>query len=114
MERFLSVSICENENSKDKIGYNGYSPVNLKASSGPTYNHEKGLSLSNLHELRTQNFFRIIIGQVNINSFRNKLEPLKELINNNVNILMISETKIDETFLDAKFCRDRYSTSLQP
>ena len=32
------------------------------------------------------------------------------MINNNVDILMILETKIDETFPDAQFCIDGYST----
>ena len=40
----------------------------------------------------------------------NKFEPLKETINNYVDILMILETKIDETFPDAQFCIDGYST----
>ena len=32
-------------------------------------------------------------------------------MNNNVDIPMISETKIDETFPNAQFCTNRYSTS---
>ena len=32
-------------------------------------------------------------------------------MNNNVDITMISETKIDETFPNAQFCTNRYSTS---
>ena len=32
-------------------------------------------------------------------------------MNNNADIPMISETKIDETFPNAQFCTDRYSTS---
>lgn len=35
---------------------------------------------------------------------------MKELMYNNVDILMISETKIDETFPDPQFCIDGYST----
>ena len=38
----------------------------------------------------------------------NKFELLKELINNNIRILMTSETKIVETFPDSKFCIDGY------
>ena len=53
--------------------------------------------------LRNQNPFRVIIGHININSFRNKFEQLVIFINNNLDILMISETKIDDTFPDSQF-----------
>lgn len=48
---------------------------------------------------------------MNINSIRNKSEPLKNLINNNFDIFMIliSSETIDETFPDAKMCIDVYS-----
>ena len=34
----------------------------------------------------------------NINSIRNKLEMLKEVVVNKIDILVISETKLDNTF----------------
>ena len=37
-----------------------------------------GISFSTLHELRKSNPFRVIIGHININSIRNKFEPLKK------------------------------------
>ena len=40
----------------------------------------------------------IIIGQLNINSIRNKIELFSFLIGGKVDILLISETKIDNTF----------------
>ena len=44
-----------------------------------TYDRQfDGISFSNLHELRKSNPFRVIIGHININSFRNKFEPLKK------------------------------------
>ena len=46
LEGFLPIKICENENSKDKTGYNSYPSMNLKASPDPTYNQEKGLFLA--------------------------------------------------------------------
>ena len=64
--------------------------------------------------LRNQNPFRVIIGHININSFRNKFEQLVSFVNNNLDILMISETKIDDTFPDSQFLiKDfRYLTDL--
>ena len=46
-----------------------------------------------LKPLRTSNLHRIVIVQININSIRNKFEVLL-----NVDILIISETKIDDSF----------------
>ena len=41
---------------------------------------------------------RIIIAHLNINSIRNKSEMLKEVVGNKIDVLLISETKLDNTF----------------
>ena len=41
---------------------------------------------------------KIIIGHLNINSIRYKFEFLKKLIGNNIDIFLISETKLNDTF----------------
>ena len=46
---------------------------------------------------------RIIIVHLNINSLRNKFESQKEQINGNVDILFISETKLDNSFPNGQF-----------
>ena len=51
-----------------------------------------------LKSLRTSNLHCLIIAQININSIRNKFEALVNGITDNVDILMISETKIDDSF----------------
>ena len=51
-----------------------------------------------LNEIRKKNPNRIIIAHLNINSIRNKFEMLKEVIGNKTDILLISETKLDDTF----------------
>ena len=40
----------------------------------------------------------IIIAHLNINSIRNKFDMLKEIIGNTIDILLMSETKLDNTF----------------
>ena len=46
-----------------------------------------------------QNFIcKIIVVQLNINSIRNKFEQLVENINKNIDILLIVETKLDDSF----------------
>ena len=52
---------------------------------------------------------RIIIGQLNINPLRNIFESLPEQINGNVDILLILETKLDNSFPNGQFLIKRYS-----
>ena len=46
---------------------------------------------------------------MNISSIRNKFELLKEQMKGNIDILMISETKIDNTFPHSQFLIDGLS-----
>ena len=68
---------------------------------------EKGNSNENFKyyfsSLRRKNLNRVILAQLNINSIRNKFNLLAEDIKGKVDVLMISETKIDETFPSRKF-----------
>ena len=48
-----------------------------------------------LKDIRMNNINRLIIGQLNINSLRNKFDQLSAMINGNIDIFMISETKLD-------------------
>ena len=56
-----------------------------------------------LKQLRNQNPYRIIIGHLNINSIRNKFESFVIFVDNDLDILMVSETKIDNTFPESQF-----------
>ena len=51
-----------------------------------------------LQNLRLENPNRIMIGQLNINSIRNKFEVLTSLIADEIDVLLLSETKLNETF----------------
>ena len=51
-----------------------------------------------MNEIRKKNPNRIIIAHLNINSIRNKFVILKEVVGNKIDILLISETKLDDTF----------------
>ena len=52
---------------------------------------------------------KIIAGRLNINSIRNKFDFLAQQVKGNIDILMISETKLDESFLVIQFLIDGYS-----
>ena len=56
-----------------------------------------------LKQHRDQNPHRIIIGHLNINSIKNKFDSLARVVGNSLDILMVSETKIDNTFPESQF-----------
>ena len=59
---------------------------------------EKKLNLKKYNEIRKKNPNRIIIAHLNISSIRNKFEILKEVVGNKIDVLLISETKLDNPF----------------
>ena len=56
-----------------------------------------------LGKLRTNNVGHLVIGYININSIRNKFQGLVEIVNGNIDILMIAETKLDFFFPNEQF-----------
>ena len=71
------------------------------------HKHPK-VSLDGLKSLRIHNHSNIIVSHLNINSIRNKFDDLKLVIDENVDILCIAETKIDESFPTAQFILPGY------
>ena len=55
---------------------------------------------SNSHQVRINNPSRIIFGQININSIRGKFIYI---VDNKIDILIVSETKLDGTFPTSQF-----------
>ena len=62
-----------------------------------------------LKNLGLKNVNRLICAQLNINPIRNKFNSLVDIINNNTDILMISETKLDPSFPNGQFHIHRFS-----
>ena len=54
-----------------------------------------------------------MIGHININSIRNKFEMLSNSIKGNLDILMISETKLDSTFPSNQFTIEGYAAPIR-
>ena len=52
-------------------------------------------------------------GYININSIRNKFEMLSNSIKGNLDILMISETKLDSTFPSNQFTIEGYAAQIR-
>ena len=57
------------------------------------------ISNADLKSLHVRNFSKIIVGHLNINSIRNKFDFLAHQLKENIDILMISKTKLDESSL---------------
>ena len=63
-----------------------------------------------LKSLRKDNLNKLIFVHLNINSIRNKFELLSEQSKGNVDVLMISETKIDDSFPVGQFLIEGFCT----
>ena len=51
-----------------------------------------------LNRLKLKNVNRLVIGHLNINSLPHKFDQLKSIIGKNIDIPVITETKIDSSF----------------
>ena len=52
---------------------------------------------------------KIVVGQININSIRNKFDHLMAAVSGNIDILLITEAKIDSTFPANQFYLNGYN-----
>ena len=52
---------------------------------------------------------RLVIGHLDINSLHNKFDSLKLLVKNKLDVFMISETMLKETFPESQFFMDEFT-----
>ena len=64
----------------------------------------------NLRAYRIRNVGKIIVATLNINSIRNKFDELKMAISGNIDVLVITETKLDHTFPTGQFFIEGFAT----
>ena len=64
-----------------------------------------------LKALRSDNSNKLIFAHIHINSSRNKFEFLFTQVKGNIDVLMVSETKIDDSFPVDNFAIDGFSTT---
>ena len=65
--------------------------------------------LNILKNIKINNVNRLVIGHLNINSLRNKFESLKCIMKGNLDILVITESKLDSTFPSQQFAIEGYA-----
>ena len=71
-------------------------------------NNENNDPFSTLKNIRISFINQIIIDQLNINSIRNKFEALKYIVCGNLDILIVTESKLDSSFPVNQFSMDGY------
>ena len=54
-------------------------------------------------DIRISNMNKLIFGYLNINSLRNKFDLFSEQVKGSIDILMVSETELDDSFPEAQF-----------
>ena len=64
-----------------------------------------------LKKIGLKNLNRLIFAQLNINSIRNKFDSLVTIVKKNIDVFLISETKIDFCFPTAHFHIEGNATS---
>ena len=62
-----------------------------------------------LKKIRINNVNRVVIGHINIDSIGNKFDMLSSMVKDNIDILMVSETKLDSSLLQAQFRMEGYA-----
>lgn len=86
-----------------------FSQIDVSISSDPSVNEDSLNIFEELCEMKLKFPKRFLCAYLNINSLRYKFESIKDLLNRNIlDILFLSETKIDDSFTDALFSVDNY------
>ena len=71
------------------------------------------LDFRTLNSIAVRNKNRLILAHLNINSLRHKFDALKLNVRDRVDILVITETKIDVSFPDAQFTMEGYKPPIR-
>ena len=90
---------------KDKLSSEATTRIrdSLNRSSKMSINDVFAHCITEVKNLRLRNVNKVIIGDLNINSLQNKFDQLREIVLKYVDVLVITETKLDDTFLMPQF-----------
>ena len=64
-----------------------------------------------LKNIRIKNLNRIIMATLNVNSICSKFEQLRTIVAGNIDILVLTESKLDDTFPSAQFLIFTFNSS---
>ena len=90
---------------KDKLSSDATTRIrdSLNRSSEMSINDVFPHYITKIKNLRLRNVHKVIIVNLNINSLPNKFDQLREIVLKYVDVLVITETKLDYTFLTSQF-----------
>ena len=73
-------------------------------------NHPKSENVFDiLRKIRNKNVNKVVFATLNVNSLPNKFDQVKTFIQGNIDILIITESKLNETFPLGQFCIDDFT-----
>ena len=89
---------------KDKLSSNGTTRLrdSLHRSSEMSNNDAFPQCIAEIKNLRLRNVNKVIIGNLNNNSLPKKFDQLRVIVLKYVDVLVITETKLDDTFLTSQ------------
>ena len=107
----------KNDQDNSATGHAVFSNVTVSSENGPFSdkgNEHFGANLNNeplviLSNIRKKNINRVILGHININHLAGKFEDLKYLIKDKLDILVVTETKIDDSYPTTQFIIEGFS-----
>ena len=91
--QWRSILHCLDQNRSGSCMNNEYKANSLSDSN----------NVASLYSIRKRNLNKLVVAHLNINSLRLKFDSLVQKITGNVIILKISETKLDNSFLEGQF-----------
>ena len=86
----------------------GFCALNINANEFIPLSSFDVMSKDHIKQIKCNHPKNIVLGHLNINSIRNKFECLKYIVGKNIDILLISETKLDESFPESQFIMDGF------
>ena len=110
LKEFWNEGACNDKHFEDQYrDIDKGSPENSSENKDSNLKKKQDLNpLSVVKYLRLKNVNKTIIGQININSISSKFNQLKELVLKHVDILVVCESKLDETFPSSQFHTDGF------
>ena len=84
------------------------SVLNLPNDFNVTTECEEDLEI--LNKIRTKNLNNVVIGLLNVNSFNAKFDSIRSIVIDKIDILVLVETKLDDTYPTSQFIMGGYSS----
>ena len=106
MDSNEQISLSNEQHENDRINSPNY---NSLINDTPAITDNCNVN-SVLRHFRLNHPQQIIIGHLNINSIRNKFNLMKTILTRDIDILMITKTKLDDSFPVSQFEIDGFST----